>query len=190
MSDIRLICHRDDCNGMCDVKYKVIRCTKKNKYHIYQLGKHNSESEQSASTTTASNRDIRNYVKDMIKNCIYDKDIIMPKKIEIRLRSKTNLQKFHNDADIPSLIKIRNYVRYLREKLGNNNKISDVKKSSELHQYSEELDENEFFVFGEDFGSGTDDDHFQIGFTSKTLFKRVNKGVVFHYDSSYKIIRF
>ena len=47
-----------------------------------------------------------------------------------------------------------------------------------------------FFVFGGDYGSGADDDHFQLGFTSKTLLSRITEGVIFHFDGTYKVIKF
>ena len=48
------------------------------------------------------------------------------------------------------------------------------------------------FVFGKLIGTGNDYDHFQCGFTSLKLLRRVeyfNNGGVFHLDATYKIIK-
>jgi hypothetical protein len=58
-----------------------------------------------------------------------------------------------------------------------------------LHQYYDHIQDDEFFVFGGDFGSGAENDHFQIGFTSKNLISRIKEGVIFHCDGTYKIIK-
>ena len=123
MNDIRLRCNSTACNNeneICKVKYKILHCENKKKYEIYQEGEHASETE-----SVTDCRGIQNYVKDMIQE-LFEHDVCMPKKIEIRLRSSKYANKFKNSVDIPSLDKIQNYAKYLRKKLGDNNKISDV----------------------------------------------------------------
>jgi hypothetical protein len=171
MNDIRLKYNSVSCNNenhLCEVKYKILQCSNKNKYEIYQIGKQTSEERE-----TTQCRGIHYYVNDLIKDLIFEKDISQPKKIEIKLRGRKYASKFKNEIDIPSLEKIQNYTKYLRQKIGNNNKISDVFKFAEEHKFRELVDDDNFFVFGGDFGAGTDDDHFQLGFTSKNLLNRI-----------------
>jgi hypothetical protein len=47
---------------------------------------------------------------------------------------------------------------------------------------SNDIDDDKFFVFGADFGSGTDAYHFQLGFASKILLRRIPEGIIFHCD--------
>jgi hypothetical protein len=189
MNEIRLVCNSQACNNKertCEFKYKVLHCSKQHeKYRIYEHGVH-----AGVPDTDEKKRGIKNYVKDMIKECIYEKDISLPAKIQIKLRGKKFKCKFNEEVDIPSLEQIQNYVKYLKRKLGDNNKISDVKKFAKANKYHEDIGDDEFFVFGEEFGSGGDNDHFQIGFTSKRLLSRIPDGVIFHCDGTYKIIKF
>jgi hypothetical protein len=69
-------------------------------------------------------------------------------------------------------------VKYLKRKLGDKNKISDVKKFAKANKYHEDIGDDEFFLFAEEFGSGGDNDHFQLGFTSKRLLSRIPDGVI------------
>ena len=47
------------------------------------------------------------------------------------------------------------------------------------------------FVFGQNIGDGSDDNHFQVGFTSVKLINRMTefKQGVFHIDATYKIVK-
>jgi len=157
MNDIYLRRNSTACNNeneICKVKYKILHCENKKKYEIYQECEHASETE-----SVTDCRGIQNYVKDMMQE-LFEHDVCMPKKIEIRLRSAKYANKFNNSVDIPSLDKIQNYAKCLRKKLDDNNKISDVKAFSKENKFSKDIDDDEFFVFGADFGSGTDADHF------------------------------
>ena len=77
----------------------------------------------------------------------------------------------------------------MKQKLGGNNKISEVKKFAEDNAFYDDITDDEFFVFGADFGTGNDDDHFQIGFTSKALINRIPEAVIFHCDGTYKVLK-
>ena len=58
--------------------------------------------------------------------------------------------------------------------------------------YSSRIAGHQIFVFGEQIGTGEDDDHFQCGFTSLNLLNRVEdicSSCVFHVDATYKIIK-
>ena len=45
-------------------------------------------------------------------------------------------------------------------------------------------------VFGDKLGDGSDDAHFQLGFTSRTLLQKLLLLGMFHLDATYKIIRY
>jgi hypothetical protein len=86
MKDIRLICNRNTCNNenrLCDVKYKILRCCNKNKYTVYQIGDHVNNNEENVDKS--SKRGIQHYVKDLIDDLIFERDISTPKKIHIKL---------------------------------------------------------------------------------------------------------
>ena len=46
--------------------------------------------------------------------------------------------------------------------------------------WSSDLSLDDFFSFGEKFGDGTDEDHFQIGFTSLSMIQSLSLGKIFH----------
>jgi hypothetical protein len=57
--------------------------------------------------------------------------------------------------------------------MGNNNKISYVKKFAAEFAFNDYIYDDDFFEFGGNLSSGSDDYHFQLGFTSKSLLKRI-----------------
>ena len=51
----------------------------------------------------------------MIKEYIFEKEISLPAKIQIKLRGRIFRIQFDDNADIPSLEKIQNYIKYLKK---------------------------------------------------------------------------
>ena len=129
MHCIRLTCSGIECNKeeLCTVKYKILRCTRNDhKYYVYRLNKHRDDMEISSKTVHG----IKNKVKDIIDNLIFEKDISLPKKIHIKLNSKKYVEgeiKL-NAIDKPTLQQVQNYIKYLKTKVSDTNKVSDVKK--------------------------------------------------------------
>jgi hypothetical protein len=64
-----------------------------------------------------------------------------------------------------------------------------VKKFVKDNGYHDNIDSKEYFTFGESIGNGTDENHFQVGFTSLDLLSRIPSGVIFHFDCTYKIVK-
>jgi hypothetical protein len=57
--------------------------------------------------------------------------------------------------------------------------------------YHPNYDSNKLFVFGVHLGTGTDDDHFYLGFTTLNLLKRIEQSnLLYHIDATYKIIKY
>ena len=57
----------------------------------------------------------------------------------------------------------------------------------------ENRDPQELFVFGEQIGDGSEEDHFHLGFTSEKLIKNMvvfNNNGTYHIDCTYKIIKY
>ena len=79
-------------------------------------------------------------------------------------------------------------MKYLKTKVYIKNNVQDIKKLVNDHEYYDDIDPKEFFVFGADVGNGTEE-HFQISFTSTELISRIPSGVVFHCDATYKIFK-
>ena len=186
MRCIRLDCNSTQCNieKLCEVKYKILQCTRKaNVYVMYKLNDHPSGVE-----VNKKSRGISNKVKEIINNFVFDNDISMPKKIQIKLGKKKYTE--GNDIiDQPTLEQIQNYIKYMKTKVSDSNKISDVKKFVDENKYNEGLEDQDFFVFGSKIGNGTDSDHFQIGFSSRDLMNRIPSGVVFHCDGFHSFFK-
>ena len=58
------------------------------------------------------------------------------------------------------------------------------------HYNPVKCEDNTMFCFGEKLGTGEDNDHFQLGFTSLTLLMRTLWTGMFHIDATYKIIKY
>ena len=70
--------------------------------------------------------------------------------------------------------------------------MDDFKNCIRNLTYSSRIAGHQMFVFGEQIGTGEDDDHFQCGLTSLNLLNRVEdicSSCVFHVDATYKIIK-
>ncbi len=103
MSCRYLLCSDYLCNknGTCDVKYKILNCEKNDIYHIYRQNEH----EEDLNIEKKTNHGISNFMKDLINDLIYEKDISMPKKISIKLNSKKYIDKRTQDYkvfDVPT----------------------------------------------------------------------------------------
>lgn len=75
---------------------------------------------------------------------------------------------------------------------GDENDVSAFKTYIQELEYSSDKPEDQMFESGKLVGTGDDHDHFQCGFKSVKLLKRVeyfNNGGVFHLDATYKIIK-
>ena len=51
--------------------------------------------------------------------------------------------------------------------MGDTNNIEDIKKFVASHGYSPELGDNDLYCFGVEYGDGSDEDHFHVGFTTR-----------------------
>ena len=123
----------------------------------------------------------------MIEEIIHIKSITKPKNIHIRLHKEDYFSKIET---MPTLKQIQNYISYRRSLIGDNNNIDVVNDFILKFKSENVIDDNKMFVFGELLGRGDDNDHFQIFFTSKTLISRLKKGLIFHVDGTYKIIKY
>ena len=93
---------------------------------------------------------------------------------------------------MPTIKQLQNWIKYRRAKVGDNNSLEDVEKFIRQNEFEEGHDvyEDEFFCFGAKLGDGSDDNHFQVSLTSKTLLSRIFRGKVFHIDATYKIVKY
>ena len=144
--NMRLLwCSGDQCNknSACEVRYKILSCENKNQvYHIYQLNEHAEVDAQENIATKKKVRGITNYVKDLINVLIYDKDVSMPKKIHVKLNSKKYIEKRKVEDkvyDVPTLQQIQNYIKYLKGKMFETNKITDVETFVNDNTYYDDI---------------------------------------------------
>lgn len=90
---------------------------------------------------------------------------------------------------MPTLTQIQDYIKNRRKRIGDNNNIEELKEFVETG-----LD-HEFLIFGEQYGDGSDEEPFHLGFTTKELLKQIeetcaNSKATFHLDCTYKIVRY
>jgi hypothetical protein len=100
--------------------------------------------------------------------------------------------KYKNKVDLmPKYDQIVNHIRYRREQGGNSKNLDQVKEFVKKKRYNPVTCEDDtMFCFGERLGTGTDNDHFQLGFTSVLLLMRLVWSGMFHIDATYKIIKY
>jgi hypothetical protein len=113
-------------------------CILKQKKNLYRLNNHEDDFE----IKSKKKYGIPNKIKEIVNEYLYEKDITMPKKIHIKLNGrkyKIGPNKI-DDEDIPTLEQIQNYVKYLKQKVFDNNKISDVKKFVKDNGYHDNID--------------------------------------------------
>ena len=90
----------------------------------------------------------------------------------------------------PSLTQIQNFIKYERKKIGDNMLIDHVQEYADQNAYDAETASDELFVFGLRIGDGSDDDHFNLCFSSKDLISVASKARMFHLDCTYKILKY
>ena len=97
---------------------------------------------------------------------------------------------------MPTYQQIKSYIDNRRRRIGENNDLEQLKAYINKHlTFQPGLSkDNELFTFGVDYGTGTDDDHFNCGLTSIKLLQQMeeinrNNGL-FHLDATYKIVKY
>ena len=60
----------------------------------------------------------------------------------------------------------------------------------ESHRYDQfECTDDDFFCFGSQYGKGTDENHFQLAFSSVNMLRNVENRDLFHLDATYRILK-
>ena len=123
-------------------------------------------------------------LKEAIETILNEKNIKTPNRIYIELQA--NNDKIYHLGAIPSLAKIQNYIKYRRLKNGDINNIDGVSEfvDNSRHKSLADFEMNETIFFGEQYGNGTDDDHFHLGLTSRYLLENIRKTEFFHIDAT------
>ncbi|CAF1014331.1 unnamed protein product [Brachionus calyciflorus] len=100
----------------------------------------------------------------------------------------------NGDPFLPKLTQIQSYIKYRRTKNGDINSIEGLDDFIRDKLYSninlQDLDDDEPFYFGEEINNGSDENHFHLGITSKTLLKNMFHGLTFLFDCTYKIVKY
>ena len=77
---------------------------------------------------------------------------------------------------MPSLSQIQNHIKMIKTEIGNINNLTGFKEFAETMLYNESTtDPNDAFIYGADYGDGSDDDHFHICFTSLYMLNRLKE---------------
>ena len=87
---------------------------------------------------------------------------------KIHNKYKKKIDKDPNET-IPALDKIQNYLKLLKKEISNANNIHDIREFVENHKLTSEHEGDDFFCFGANYGNGSDENHFQLAFSSKTM---------------------
>ena len=185
------ICNNEWClaTGQCSYRMKIHTCLQLDdlryqKRKIFVIGSHNSNE------STKKIRGISSKTKEVFENMNNEFDC-KPKRIHIRLQRID----YESLVDvIPTLLQLQNYISNRRKDLGNENDVSEFSKYAKSLTYRPDItSENSLFVFGPNFGNGSDENHFRCGFTSQKLLMQLNEFKnqgVFHIDSTYKIVKY
>lgn len=177
-------CNSIGCNekGICPFMIRIIKCSNLN-YQYSEAYKHAAEPIE----TEVIKRGITDGVKLLIEDLVFERGVVRPKKIEIKLKSS----KLKELVDtMPTLLQIQSYIKYKRSQQGDNNSLDDVKTYVSGKKFKAYKEDDEMFFFGENLNDGSDNDHFQLGFTSLPLLNLLVKNGMFHVDATYKIIKY
>ena len=187
------ICSNKPCleSGICPVEYKATTCLKYNDKQIQKINLYSLDIDHKSDEIEKHVRGLTDTVKEIVEEIIHDYDA-KPKRIFIRLTTK---KKYKYKIDFrPMLSQVQTYISYRRRQVSNNNSISEIKSFCDSHRYELGVtNDNELFVFGDEMGTGADESHFHLGFTSIKLLKSIdefkNKGC-YHIDATYKIVKY
>jgi len=184
------------CNlEMCSMRFLVNACTINNNCTLYVLDQHEFPSDDEKDDAI-ERRGISCFVKELIEEGMYTKNIRKPKKIEIFLKAHTKLQ--HKQHMIPHLKKIQHFIKYRRVQLGDLNNLDGLYEhvfgnlienldGEKLDQFAD--DEPIYFGYNKD-GNGSDENHFNLCVTSRALMSNILHGSIFHLDCTYKIVKY
>ena len=108
------------------MRFLVNACTINNKCSLYVLDQHEFPTNASdhEKDDEIERRGISCFVKELIEEGMYTKNIRKPKKIEIFLKAHSELQQ--KQHMIPHLKKIQHFIKYRRVKLGDLNNLDGV----------------------------------------------------------------
>jgi len=191
MEVIYLLCNAPKCNlvDLCEVRYKVNHCLNNDKYFFSQLNKHDEDYEPEV-RSVPTRRGLTPEVKKILDHLMYECDISLPKRLEKKLHNKYKSEIEENENEVmPSLAKIQNYIKSIQRNLKENNNLDDIKSFYENNKYSSACEDDDFFCFGSQFGTGTDDSHFQLAFSSINMLRNVVGRELFHFDATYRILK-
>ena len=188
MREMRGDCENIKCNptgdNPCRRQYRANICQVYFRPMVYTLFEHNSDE-----LVEKEERGIHNRVKTMIDHIVHNYSSL-PYQIHLRL----NKYRDHlDDREIPfpTLKQVQNYINYRRLKIGDNNNIEDLQDFLETIQYEEGVTkDDEIFEFGTELGNGAEENHFHLGFTSLKLLQNVKHDGVYHFDLTYKIVKY
>ena len=85
--------------------------------------------------------------------------------------------------------KSENYLKAVQRKLKENNNLDEIKSFYENNKYNSSCEDDDFFCFGSQFGTGTNDSHFQLGFSNKNILRNVIGRELFHFDATYRLVK-
>lgn len=187
-------CVDSECNNQCNARYLIQTCFKSNRVILkshqgHQFKQNDNNNNNNEKKIKIKHQGISLKFKLAIKKYIYEKNISMPLKI---FKNLVLDFKELSINELPCLIQIQNYTKYLRLKNGDVNSLEGLKE----HLYGKSFEEvnmsldHEPFYFGIELGDGSDASHFHLGITTKNLLKNIEICGMFHLDCTYKVLKY
>ena len=116
MRIIYKLCNSNSCNSdgnknACQFQLKILKCEKLPKFLVYSLNKHIIDPEIKVFLDSRqSSYGVSKKFKDLILEFYLGLGITSAKRIYVHLK------KYHNCTDLPSLLQLRNFLKYIRSK--------------------------------------------------------------------------
>jgi hypothetical protein len=162
-------CNDKTCNNVdaCPREVKILYCQKRETVAYYTKGKHNAPYNERRPTHYGITPIVKEKLEDLIFN--YDS---RPHRLHLKLNKLKEKKKIDIDH-MPTLKQVQDFISNRKKRIGDSNNMEDLKAFiSDLRYEDGFTQDNELFVFGDKFGDGSENNHFQLG-------KNYNKDSIF-----------
>ncbi|RNA39736.1 hypothetical protein BpHYR1_018799 [Brachionus plicatilis] len=174
------------CTDTCLTRYLFWKCKSTEQIVVKGINLHKSTT-QNKEVRTLNIQGITAKFKKLIEELIFVKNISKPYKIYQKLLLDNN-----RDPQMPKLTQIQSFLKYRRSKNGDVNSIVGLEEfvAPKILKNNEQFLNDEPFYFGVDINDGSEDKHFHLCITSKTLLNNILYACTFHFDCTYKIVKY
>lgn len=176
------------CSTECSTRYLINKCLSSSQVVVKGINLHAPSQTIESQENIIEKKGISEKFKEAIEKIIY-RNITKPYSIYQML-----LLDYGDDTTIPKLTQVQNYMKYRRYKKGDVNSIDGLVEFVTPKLITnidiEKFAKDEPFYFCNEIFEGREEQHFHLGITSRTLLLNVQNGCVFHFDCTYKIVKY